>query len=187
MWVFILPMFILLGVLFIAAIWMMAVYNGLVTLRLAVKNGWAQIDVQLKRRHDLIPNIVNTVQGYASHERETLDRVVQARAKATTATLPADRIQAEGELSAALTRLLAVSEAYPELKAQAGFLQLQQELAETEDRVALTRQGYNDNVTRYNTRLQTFPTVVVASILGFSQEPLFEVDSSERTVPKVQF
>ncbi len=187
MWVFILPMLIFLGVLFVAAIWMMAVYNGLVTLRQAVKNGWAQIDVQLKRRHDLIPNLVNTVQGYATHERETLDRVVQARAKATTVTLPADRIKAEGELSAALARLLAVSEAYPDLKAQQGFLQLQKELAETEDRVSLARQGYNDNVTRYNTRAQTFPTVLVATILGFTQEPLFETPEAERDVPKVQF
>jgi len=175
------------GVLLVVALWLMNTYNGLVTIRQAVRNAWAQIDVQLKRRHDLIPNLVSTVKGYASHEKETLERVIAARSKATSATLPGDVIKAEGELSSALARLLAVSEAYPDLKANQSFLSLQEELTSTENRVAFARQFYNDNVTKLNTRIQTFPTVVVAGMFSFKVEPFFEAPTEEKETPKVEF
>jgi LemA protein len=175
------------GMIAVVGLWLMGAYNGLVTLRQAVKNAWAQIDVQLKRRHDLIPNLVNTVKGYAAHEKETFERVINARARATSANSPAEVIKAEGELSSALARLLAVSEAYPELKANQNFLALQEELTSTENRVAYARQFYNDNVTRLNTRIQTFPTVVIAGMFGFKEEPFFETPGEEKEAPKVQF
>jgi len=178
---------ILIALIVIPGFWLMAAYNGLVVLRQAVKNAWAQIDVQLKRRHDLIPNLVNTVKGYAAHEKETFERVINARARATSATSPAEVIKAEGELSSALARLLAVSEAYPELKANQNFLSLQEELNSTENRVAYARQFYNDNVTKLNTQIQTFPTVVIAGMFGFKEEPFFETPSEEKEAPKVQF
>jgi len=178
---------VLVGLVVVVGLWLTATYNGLVTLRQAVKNAWAQIDVQLKRRHDLIPNLVNTVKGYAAHEKDTLERVIAARAKATSATLPADVIKAEGELSSALARLLAVSESYPELKANQNFLSLQEELTSTENRVAYARQFYNDGVTKLNTRIQTFPTVVVAGLFGFKEEPFFEAPSEEKSAPEVRF
>lgn len=181
------PLLILLGLVLIVGLWGVAVYNGLVTLRQKVRNAWAQIDVQLKRRHDLIPNLVNTVKGYAAHEKDTFERVVNARARATSATLPADRIKAEGELSSALARLLAVAEAYPDLKANQNFMALQQELAATEDRVAFSRQGYNDSVMQLNTRIQSFPALFVARLFNFKEEPFFEAPSEEREAPKVQF
>src|SRR2546430_17530348 len=178
---------ILLGLIVVAGLWLMGTYNGLVTLRQAVRNAWAQIDVQLKRRHDLIPNLVNTVKGYAAHEKETFERVINARAKATSATSPAEVIKAEGELSSALARLLAVSESYPELKANQNFLSLQEELTSTENRVAYARQFYNDSVTRLNTRIKTFPTVVIAGMFGIKEEQFFETPSEEKEAPRVQF
>ena len=184
-------MFLILGaLLFISVViglWLMSAYNGLVAFRQAVKNAWAQIDVQLKRRHDLIPNLVNTVKGYASHEKETFERVINARAKATSAMVPADAIKAEGELTAALGRLLAISEAYPELKANQNFMALQTELSSTEDRVSFSRQAYNDSVTRLNTAIQTFPTVLIAGMFGFKEEPFFETPAEQKETPKVQF
>jgi len=177
----------LIGLMVVVGFWLMAAYNGLVTLRQGVKNAWAQIDVQLKRRHDLIPNLVNTVKGYAAHEKETFERVINARARATSATTPAEVIKAEGELSSALARLLAVSEAYPELKANQNFLSLQEELTSTENRVAYSRQFYNDNVAKLNTQIQTFPTVVIAGTFGFKEEPFFEAPGEEKEAPKVQF
>jgi LemA protein len=183
----IIPLLVLLGLALVVGLWLMSAYNGLVALRQAVKNAWAQIDVQLKRRHDLIPNLVNTVKGYASHEKETFERVINARAKATSATVPADAIKAEGELSAALGRLLAISEAYPELKANQNFMALQTELTSTEDRVSFSRQAYNDSVTRLNTTIQTFPTVLIAGMFGFKEEPFFETPAEQKEAPKVQF
>lgn len=168
-------------------LFLMSAYNGLVGFRQAVKNAWAQIDVQLTRRHDLIPNIVNTVKGYAAHEKGTLEAVINARAKATSVTLPADKIKAEGELSTALGRLLAVSEAYPDLKANQNFMALQEELTSTENRVAYARQFYNDSVTKLNTAIQTFPTVVIAGMFGFKEEPFFETPTEEKKAPIVQF
>ena len=175
------------GLVVVFVMIVVGMYNGLVVSRQAVKNAWAQIEVQLKRRHDLIPNIVNTVKGYATHEKETFDRVISARAKATSVTLPADRIKAEGELSSALGRLMAVSEAYPELKANQNFMALQEELTSTENRVAYARQFYNDNVTRLNTRIQTFPTVIFAGMFGFKEEPFFEAPVEDKQAPTVQF
>src|SRR6059058_5475742 len=178
---------VLVGLIIIAGLWLMTSYNGLVTLRQSVKNAWAQIDVQLKRRHDLIPNLVNTVKGYAAHEKETFERVINARARATTATTAGEAIKAEGELSSALARLLAVSEAYPELKANQNFIALQEELTSTENRIAYARQFYNDNVARLNTQIQTFPTVAIAGMFGFKEEPFFEAPTEEKEAPKVQF
>ncbi|HWD18496.1 MAG TPA: LemA family protein [Verrucomicrobiae bacterium] len=166
---------------------LIGIYNNLVALRQQVKASWSQIDVQLKRRHDLIPNLVNTVQGYAAHERGTLDEVVAARARATGAATPADRMRAEGELSGALGRLLAVSEAYPNLKANENFLNLQGQLSATEAQIASARSSYNQVATQFNTSVQTFPAVVVAGMLGFAPEPFFETPAAEQQAPKVQF
>ena len=178
---------VLVGLVGGVGLWLAATYNGLVTLRQGVKNAWAQIEVQLKRRHDLIPNLVNTVKGHAAHEKETLERVIAARARATSAALPADVIKAEGELSSALARLLAVSESYPELKANQNFLSLQEDLTSTEKRVAHARQFYNDSVARLNTQIQIFPTVVIASLFGFKEEPFFEAPVEEKAAPTVEF
>ncbi|HOO17129.1 MAG TPA: LemA family protein, partial [Phycisphaerae bacterium] len=143
---------VVVAVLLLAFLWVIGTYNGLVRLRNQVKNAWAQIDVQLKRRHDLIPNLVETVKGYAKHERGTLDAVVQARARATGAQTVDDRIRSEGELSQALGRLMVVVEAYPDLKANQNFLALQEELTSTENKISFARQFYNDSVMQYNTR-----------------------------------
>src|SRR2546430_3993133 len=183
----ILLLLLLVGLIGVGGLWLMAAYNGLVTLRQTVKNAWAQIDVQLQRRHDLIPNLVNTVKGYAAHEKGTFEAVINARAKATSAVTPADKIKAEGELSGALSRLLMVAEAYPDLKANQNFLSLQQELTETENRVAFSRQGYNDAATQLNTAIQTFPTVIIAGMFGVKEEPFFETRNEEKKAPTVQF
>jgi LemA protein len=163
------------------------IYNSLVSGRQRVRNGWAQIDVQLKRRHDLVPNLVNTVKGYATHEKETLESVVEARSRATSAGSPAEAIRAEGQLTQSLGRLFALSEAYPELKANSSFLQLQGELSSTEDRIAFARQGYNDAVTQYNTSTEVFPNSLLAGMFGFKSEPLFEAAASEKAAPEVRF
>jgi LemA protein len=185
------PVIIVLGVLggivLIIGLWMVGIYNGLVRMRQLVRNAWAQIDVQLKRRHDLIPNLVNTVKGYAAHEKGTFEAVINARAKATSAVLPADKIKAEGELSGALARLMAVAEAYPDLKANQNFMALQEELTSTENRVAFSRQAYNDAVTQINTGIQTFPAVLIAGMLGFKEEPFFKTEEAEKQAPTVQF
>jgi len=178
---------VIIGLIVIVGLFLAGLYNSLVRFRQAVKNAWAQIDVQLKRRHDLIPNLVNTVKGYAAHEKGTLEAVMNARAKATSVTLPADRIKAEGELSGALGRLMAVSEAYPNLKANENFMSLQTELGSTEDRVAFSRQAYNDSVTQLNTAVQSFPTVLIAGMFGFKEEPFFETPAEDKQAPTVQF
>lgn len=184
---FLIVLGVVVAIVIIAVLWGVGIYNGLVALRQAVKNAWAQIDVQLKRRHDLIPNLVETVKGYATHEKDTLERVINARARATSATTPADKIKAEGEVSSALARLLVVSEAYPDLKANTNFNSLQAELTGTEDRIAFARQAYNDAVTKLNTGIQTFPAVLIAGMLGFKEEPFFETPAAEKDAPQVKF
>jgi LemA protein len=162
-------------------------YNRFVRQRNRVDNAWAQIEVQLKRRHDLIPNLVETVKGYAAHERGTFEAVTQARAAAQGAQGPAEAAQAEGILSQALGRLFAVAEAYPQLQADENFRQLQAELAQTENRIAVSRQVYNDTVLTYNNSIQTFPGVMIAGPFGFAKREFFEIDEGERDAPRVDF
>jgi len=171
----------------LCAIWAIWRYNNLVSLRNQVANGWKQIDVQLKRRHDLIPNLVETVKGYAAHERGTLDAVVQARNAAISATGPAQTAQAENVVTGALRQLFALSEAYPDLKANQNFLELQEELSATEGRVAYARQFYNDSVLSYNTGIQKFPAALIASRMKFSPREYFEAEEGSREAPTVSF
>ncbi len=181
---------IILGIIVIFAIWLGGSYNGLVGLRNQVKNAWAQIDVQLKRRFDLVPNLVETVKGYMTHERETLEAVTEARAavaKVGTAGA-AERGRAEGQLEQALGRLFAVAEAYPDLKANQNFLALQEELTSTENKISFSRQYYNDSVLRYNNKTQMFPSNIIAGMFGFKQSEFFEVtEAQQREAPKVSF
>ena len=163
-------------------------YNGLIRLRNQLENAWAQIDVQLKRRHDLIPNLVETVKGYAKHESGTLERVIQARNIAVNAKSVGDRAEAENVLTGALKSLFAVAEAYPDLKANQEFMRLQEELTSTENKVAFARQFYNDSVMTYNTHIQVFPTNLIATMFNFGHRDFFEVKAEEeREAPKVQF
>ena len=180
---------IVVGVLVLAVgIWLVMTYNRLIQRRNRVDNAWAQIDVQLKRRRDLVPNLVQTVQGYASHESSTFEAATRARAASAAATSPAQVAQAEGMLGQALGRLFAVAEAYPALKADAGFRDLQAQLAETENRITVSRQVYNDTVLTYQNTIQTFPNVLVAGPFGFTGREYFEVgDEAERSVPEVRF
>ena len=167
-------------------LWIIGAYNALITLKNRVLNAWKQIDVQLKRRHDLIPNLVNTVKGAMDFERGTLDAVISARARAVAATTVKETARAEGELTQALGRLFALTEAYPELKTNQNILALQEELTSTENRVGFARQGYNDLATDYNTRQSTFPTVLVAGLAKATPAELWEIeDATERAVPKV--
>jgi LemA protein len=169
-------------------LWLVLLYNGLVQKRNRVDNAWAQIDVQLKRRRDLVPNLVETVKGYAAHERGTFDAVTQARAAATSAQTPAATAAAEGVLSQALGRLFAVAEAYPELKANQNFLDLQAQLRDTEDKIAISRQVYNDTVLTYNNAIQVFPAVLIAGALGFRKREFFELEAAaDREPPAVSF
>jgi LemA protein len=162
-------------------------YNRLVTLRNRVDNSWAQIEVQLKRRYDLIPNLVETVKGYAAHERETFEAVTNARTRAQAAQGPAEQAQAEGFLGQALGRLFAVAEAYPELQADENFRQLQDELAQTENRIAVSRQVYNDTVLTYNNAIQTVPGVLFAGPFGFTKREFFEAEEAAQEAPRVAF
>jgi len=191
---------IFLAVVVALAAWVIAIYNGLVTLRNRFKNAFAQIDVQLKRRYDLIPNLVEAAKGYLAHERQTLEAVIAARGAAVNAAqraaaAPGDPAamtglaQAEGVLGGALGRLLAVFEAYPDLKANQNILQVQEELTSTENKVAFARQGYNDAVMGYNTRRESFPDTIVAGLFAFKEAMLLEATESkeERQAPKVKF
>ena len=191
---------IFLGVVVALVVWVISIYNGLVTLRNRFKNAFAQIDVQLKRRYDLIPNLVEAAKGYLQHERQTLEAVIAARGAAVSAAqraaaAPGDPAamsglaQAEGALGGALGRLLAVFEAYPDLKANQNVLQVQEELTSTENKVAFARQGYNDAVMTYNTRRESFPDNVVAGLFVFKEAMLLEATESkeERQAPKVKF
>jgi LemA protein len=180
---------IVVGVLLLlAVVWAIGVYNRLQRGRIRCRGAWSDIDVQLKRRHDLIPNLVETVRGYASHERETLEAVISARSTAVSAKGAAQAGAAEGMLTAALGRLFALSEAYPDLKANQNFLQLQQELATTENAIGFSRQTYNRAVGDYNEAIAVFPANILAGAFNFAPESFFEVTSpAEREAPKVQF
>ena len=163
------------------------IYNRLVTLRNRVDNAWSQIDVQLKRRYDLIPNLVETVKGYAAHERETFEAVIQARSAAMSAQGPAAQGQAENVLTGALKSLFALAEAYPDLKANQNFLMLQEELSGTESKIAYARQFYNDSVLQYDNSLEMFPTNILAGMFGFQPKPYFEAPAVDREPVKVKF
>jgi LemA protein len=177
---------ILLIVLVVVALWVMGAYNALISLKNQVVNAWKQIDVQLKRRHDLIPNLVNTVKGAMDFERSTLDAVISARNKAVSAQGVPATAKAEGELTQALGRLFALTEAYPELKSSQNVLQLQEELTSTENKIGFARQLYNDVATQYNTKQMQFPTNLVAGLAKASPADLWEIeDAAERAVPKV--
>jgi LemA protein len=178
---------VIVAVIVVLLLYVIFTYNGLVRLRNRVENAWAQIDVQLKRRLDLIPNLVETVKGYAAHERQTLDAVIQARNAGVAAQGPQQEAQASNMLTGALRQLFALSEAYPDLKANQNFLSLQEELTATEGRVAYARQFYNDSVLNYNTKIQSFPAVVLAGPLKFQEREYFEAEEGARETPKVQF
>lgn len=168
-------------------IYAISAYNNLVNLRNKVANSWSQIDVQLKRRFDLIPNLLETVKGYAAHEKQTLEAVVQARNSFMSAGSHQDVIKANSELSRGLNRLLAVAESYPELKANENFQELQRELARTEDKITYARQFYNDVTMKYNNAVQMFPTNIFARRYNFVEEPFFTIDENETEAPKIKF
>jgi LemA protein len=179
---------VLVGFVAVLFAWVAGAYNGLIRLRNQLENAWAQIDVQLKRRHDLIPNLVETVKGYATHERETFEKVIQARNMAVSAKTVGERAEAENVLTGALKSLFAVAEAYPELKANQNFLALQEELTSTENKISFSRQFYNDTVMTFNTRIEVFPTNIIANMFHFTRHDFFEVKApEEREAPKVQF
>ncbi len=178
---------VIVGIIVILGLIFAAMYNGLIRLRNKVENAWAQIDVQLKRRFDLIPNLVETVKGYAAHERETLDAVITARNAGMNASGPQDKAAADNMLTGALKSVFALSEAYPDLKANQNFLNLQEELTSSEDRISYARQFYNDSVNRYNTKIQTFPTAAIAGMFNFTHREYFEAEGDARGPVKVQF
>ncbi|MCC7403860.1 MAG: LemA family protein [Bdellovibrionales bacterium] len=180
-------MWIVLGVFALVAVWVIGIYNGLVKLRVLTDNSWSDIDVHLKKRHDLIPNVVNTVKGYAKHEQETLDKVIQARNQAVRATNQEAQMAAESALSQLVPRIMALAEAYPELKANAQFLDLQSQLATLETEIANARRYYNAVVRDFNTKQQLFPASLIASLLGFSTKKFFEVEEAARATPQVSF
>jgi LemA protein len=183
----VLAVLILIGVVALLVVALVLLYNNLVRLRNRVDNAWAQVDVQLRRRYDLIPNLVETVKGYAAHERGTFEAVTEARTRAQAAGTVQEQAGAENMLSQALGRLFAVAEAYPELQADENFRQLQEELAQTENRIAVSRQVYNDTVLTYNNAIQTVPGVVVAGPFGFAKRDFFEAEETVREAPRVAF
>jgi LemA protein len=175
-------------VVVVVVLWAVGVYNMLIGLRNRVREAWAQIEVQLKRRYDLIPNLVNTVKGYAQHEKTVFENVTQARANAISGGSVAQRAQAENVLTAALRSVFAVAEAYPQLKANENFLALQEELSSTENKISFARQHYNESVMGFNTRIQTVPSNIIAGLGNFKPEQMFEIaDAAQREAPKVQF
>jgi LemA protein len=179
---------ILIAVLALVVLVFVSYYNSLVKLRNQVKNAWSQIDVQLKRRHDLIPNLIETVKGYMTHERETLDSITKARSQAVEAQTVGEKAKAEAELSRSLGKFNLVVENYPDLKANQNFLSLQEELTSTENKISFSRQNYNDQVLFYNNKIQMFPSNIVAGMFKFTEEEFFEIeDEKEKEVPKVSF
>jgi LemA protein len=185
-----LAVWIVIAIVVIAVLWLISTYNGLVRLRNEAQNAWAQIDVQLKRRHDLIPNLVETAKGYVKHERGTLEAVTEARGRAVSAreSGPGEASKAEQGLSNALGQFFMVVESYPDLKANQNFLALQEELSSTENKIGFARQAYNDSVMNYNIRTQSFPSNAVAGMFHFGRMELFELQAAEeRAVPEVKF
>lgn len=178
---------IILGIVVLLGVLVVVIYNALVGDRNRVDNAWSQIDVQLKRRYDLIPNLVETVKGYASHEQQTFEQVTLARSAAQTAEGPGEQAEAENFLTSALRQLFAVAEDYPELRASENFQELQTELSETEDRIAISRQIYNDTVLRFNNRVQQVPSNVVASVFGFDEREFFDAGDGAEEAPAVEF
>ena len=178
---------ILIIVLVLIILWAISVYNSLIALRNRVKDQWAQIDVQLKRRFDLIPNLVETVKGYTKHESETLEAVIKARNTYVSATVPEEQMKADGELTKAISKLFALTESYPELKANTNFQALQQELTETESKIAAARQFYNDTVMVYNNKVSMVPSNIIASLFKFNKEAFFEANETERQNVQVKF
>jgi len=175
-------------VIVVLAVWVIGIYNGLVRLRNSVKNAWSQIDVQLKRRHDLIPNLMETVKGYMQHERGTLEAVTKARNLAVNANGVNEQGKAEGQLQQALSNFFVVVEQYPDLKANTNFMALQEELSSTENKIGFSRQAYNDGVMHYNNQIEMFPSNIVAGMFNFEKSEFFEIeDPTERAVPKVSF
>lgn len=180
--------FVLLGIVGVVVLWIIVAYNGLVRLKNRVEEAWSDIDVQLKRRYDLIPNLVNTVKGYASHESGVFEKVTEARSRAMSAGSAGDKAEAENMLSSTLKSLFAVAEAYPELKANQNFLALQQELSDTENKIQAARRFYNGNVMELNTKIETFPTNVIANMFNFAKREFFELDEEAAKQPvKVEF
>jgi LemA protein len=179
---------IILAAIVVLALFIIGIYNALVRLRNQVDNAWSQIDVQLKRRHDLIPNLVETAKGYMKHERQTFEEITKARAQAMGAKGVADAAKAEGALGEALSKFMLVVENYPDLKANQNFLALQEELTGTENKISFSRQSYNDQVLFFNNKIQMFPSNIVAGMFAFTKRDFFEVESAaEREVPKVSF
>ncbi|MFH1632048.1 MAG: LemA family protein [bacterium] len=178
---------IFLGVVAVVAIWLIAVFNGLIKSRNRVDEAWSDIEVQLKRRYDLIPNIVNTVKGYAKHEEGVFTKVTEARANAIQAKTPSEHFEAENMLSGALKSLFAVAESYPQLQASENFLHLQKELVDTEDKIQASRRFYNGNVRDFNTKIQVFPTNMIAGMLGFKKYDFFDAPEGAEAVPEVKF
>ena len=179
---------IVLALIAAVVLFVVSIYNSLIKLRNQVKNAWSQIDVQLKRRHDLIPNLIETVKGYMDHERDTLENITKARSQAVQAEGVGDKAKAEGELTQALGKFNLVVENYPDLKANQNFLSLQEELTSTENKISFSRQSYNDQVLFYNNKIQMFPSNIIAGMFKFNEEEFFEIeDEKEREVPKVGF
>jgi LemA protein len=179
---------IVLALIAAVVLFVVSIYNSLIKLRNQVKNAWSQIDVQLKRRHDLIPNLIETVKGYMDHERDTLENITKARSQAVQAEGVGDKAKAEGELTQALGKFNLVVENYPDLKANQNFLSLQEELTSTENKISFSRQSYNDQVLFYNNKIQMFPSNIIAGMFKFIEEEFFEIeDEKEKEVPKVSF
>lgn len=178
---------ILIVVIVLLILWVFGTYNTLIKLRNKVKNQWAQIDVQLKRRFDLIPNLVETVKGYTKHETETLEKVISVRNTYLSAGTPEEQMKASGELSGVMSKLFALSESYPDLKANTNFMEMQAALKDTEDKISYARQFYNDIVMKYNTKIETIPTNIIAGMFNFSKEAFFEATSDEKENVKVKF
>ena len=178
---------VIIAIVVLLVLWYFKTYNSLIALRNRKDDQFSQIDVQLKRRSDLIPNLVETVKGYAKHENDTLEGVISARNAYNTASTDEEKIKANGEIISALNKLFALSEAYPDLKANTNFMSLQNDLKDTEDKISAARQFYNDTVLTYNNKVETVPSNIVANIAGFKKGEFFQVDESDKETPKVKF